>query len=924
MTLVLTPDGPGTTVTVRDSGGGLRSAPRGASGLIGQFRSGPVGVATLALSKAGARAIYGDPSDQFEASMCLDDLYAEFEPPVMNVRVTDGQEVVSAGHTLWDRNPNRSFMHRTAQTARGTFATVVPDSGGKWAGSRRAQVGDETNAAGIATAVTSTTTFATGLTLTSLADVYAAGSLYIENDASSPYTIYSNTTAGVLTIEGEFSADAQNGTGTLTGKWYITRGFSADEECCIVVGQDPQPGKRFALSQQRRYDKDDFTWEQVIATGPLSLDGEDSSIGWTSAWDANWPKDWGDPIIDFTTAYTGANVERKFPCNFSEIPTVLTESGNKTVVTYQWYRWSAETGNTGNPYVESVVPTSPDDVTTHTITVDFTAATTVNITWTLPDGNTFTSTGVTIGSVHSPGHALLAKVHVVAGAVGAVSGDTLTIECEPLLSDLTSREAYFYPVANTVDGTSTHRLLIASNTYNTLTVNYTSLIATYGAAVSTGASVTGTVDVATGTWVATQTLIFTLDGHAATTFTSPGGGKTNIAVIITELELQDTANLFSFTQDSTGTKLVVKSAQSLGTSSTVLVGAGSANSTFGFTATNSYSGTDGVPFRLEYKAPAWGGFDGGNTIANSVYTKALDTDDSAFEQFLGRNLGLVRIGAPSVFTAAVKNAVALFSAKVGFLGVVDFDTSVYDVATPGEAMIADMIGNETRCDYVEHYGPSALMLPNKKQTAFVVRSAMGAVMGIRARLANVGVDGERGLHIPAANVNEQGLIARADTLPYDIHTATRRLPVGLMNDAGIVCILKEGPNVYLWGDRMYSKGTTRDGRNYKVTARAVAYHIARDLHVTTRPFIFKTISQGRLGEVQVAIRGKLKQYWRDGWFADTNGLGFDDQVTVTLPKALNTAAEQQAGRVHVSVGFAPRSSIEDLLITITPDQVTVS
>jgi phage tail sheath protein FI len=192
-------------------------------------------------------------------------------------------------------------------------------------------------------------------------------------------------------------------------------------------------------------------------------------------------------------------------------------------------------------------------------------------------------------------------------------------------------------------------------------------------------------------------------------------------------------------------------------------------------------------------------------------------------------------------------------------------------------------------------------------------------MGIRSRLANKGVDGEKGLHIAAANNNVQGKLNLVRGLSDDLGRWTP--PIKLLNDHGIVPLLWDGGDVYMYGNRMYSEGRTPKGRRYTITERAVHYHIARDLFVTARPWVFKSISATRLGSVQSSLRTKLRTYWDDGWFSDHAGPDFDDQCSVLVPPDLNPASDLLEGMVTASISYRPRPAIEDLKVIITPTQL---
>jgi phage tail sheath protein FI len=177
------------------------------------------------------------------------------------------------------------------------------------------------------------------------------------------------------------------------------------------------------------------------------------------------------------------------------------------------------------------------------------------------------------------------------------------------------------------------------------------------------------------------------------------------------------------------------------------------------------------------------------------------------------------------------------------------------------------------------------------------------------------------MHIAAANNNSQGKLSpRVKGLPDSISRWSP--PIALLDSNGIVAIRWEGPDVFLYGNRMYSSGRTPASKRYTIAERAVYYHVSRDLFVTTRPFIFKSISVSRLSEIQRAIRDKMKAYWQDGWFSDHAGTAFGDQVQIAVPLDLNPPENLMEGRITATVQFRPRPALEDLHIIISPTELT--
>ena len=782
MSLVLIPDGPGTTVEVRDGQQGLPPAPRGSSAIMGQFSSGPVTHAALALNPASARVISGEPDDDFEGSLALDDLYSEDTPPVLIGRVTDGLEV-QAQFDIWDRNPDRSFLRHFARPERVPLATGKANNGGRWGGRKRVLVGTLDDITVDLTSNTIDISTSTELaSFTFLEDLLKDAEITLTGDTGGPYTVVESDVAGLVTIKGEFSQAVQDadGTGAIDGGWQIVLGHS--KELAIVIAQDSITKQEFSLTGQRKFDFD-ADWEITTSYDNLTLANSES-------------RPWIKTIVEGeksiyqieieTTFDPGGTTEAKLPANYCELPTDVTDA----TATFQWYRWNVGNTNTGDGYLGTMAAEDTSLVEPHTWDLTFTTATDFDVTLTWPDGSQETFAAGTVGVEYTTGHPQLSKFTVIAGGVAFVATDTLRIRAYPFPHDLAQREAFLYPIAVSADGDSNQRLRIASSTYNSVSVRSDlDLAGTYGAAAGTGATASGTVDLTAVSLGGGDTVIITPDSGTAITLTSAGSGP-GAAAIAVELNALDTNNVFTFEADPADTtKLKVTVNGSYGIASSLTFGAGTGHAALGLPTTGTVNGTDGKPARIEARWPMWGGYDGAAPAA-ARYIIAADVSDSIFKRWLTTNLGLVRVGTPGITDTSVKTALRLLVEKNGWMYIAEFAASLEASVTPGEAAIADMLSNESESDFVEHYFPSRYKVLNVARSKTVTRSHVGLVMGIRARLANVGIDGEKGMHIAAANNNPQGKLNRAVGLPDDLGGAAVggrwTPPVKLLNDHGIV------------------------------------------------------------------------------------------------------------------------------------------
>lgn len=914
MSLVLIPDGPGISVEVVDGRQGLPAAPRGSGAIMGQFPSGPTTKAALVLTRDKARLISGDPDDLFEGSLALDDLYSEYTPPVLIARVTDGNDLQARSY-LWDRDPSLSWTKFTGHVIddRAPMATVTAQNGGRWGGRKRVLVGLLNAVATDVTASTIDLSTASELEASMYKeDMLAGATLELEGDTGGPYEIVSNTTAGIATIKGEFSTEvlAADGSGDIDGQFRIV--LAHDKELSVVIGQDSILSSQFSLSALRKF-KSTSDWEVVSRYDNLELSTSDNRP-WVSTITEGELERYQ---IAVSSSYSGATVEEKLPCNFSEVPTSVSTN----TLTFQWYRWAVTTGN-GTGYITGVAPVDADSVEPHIYRLTFTAATTYDLTVEWADGTVQELAAAHLMGAFEPDHPQLTEFTITAGGTAFTAGDVVTLRVNTLPLDLYKREAFIYPKA--VGTGAGKRSRIVSNTYNSVTIRSDLDFADFDSAVGASPTVTGTASLAAVTFTIGNTLILTPDGGAPVTLTSTTG-PTGAANIVAHLTALDTAGKFVFSVYNTN-YLRIQLAGSYGSQSSIAVGNGTSDAQFGLTNGDVEYGTDAVPFRIEARWPMCGGYDGAAPAA-ARYALALDLSNSVFKCHMNTNLGLVRLGIPGLTTAVSSagiDAALLFCAANGWIHVVDTPTSLETLSDPGEAAV-DYLLTQVESDYRQWRFPSRLKYLNTAGTKIVTRSSAGQVIGRYALLANVGIDGERGMHIAAANNNAQGALSpRAKGLPDGVGRWSP--PIGLMDSNGIVPILWDGPNVYMYGNRMFSSGRTPAGGRYTITERAVYYHVARDLFVTARPVVFKSISARRLGEVTSMLRDKMRPYYNDGWFSDQGGtkLGFEDQVTVEVPASLNPPADLQEGRVRAAINFTPRPAIEKVSIILAPTQISGS
>lgn len=902
--------GAGTQVRVLASSKSILPLLYVNAAVVGVFRSGPVGKAVrLVDGEPDYRRIYGGLTQSSQAPLACEQFYqaAEGAGELTVLRVTDGSEI-KARVPVYDRRVSLSVLEQQGADRMPTLITTLrAHNGGRWGGRRLIAAGDVT----IGSAITGQTINIGG---TWLKDQLAGATLRLPNDdAAWSSTVTGNTTAGVLTIQGEFSAAILAGS---DGRWSLeltnTHELTGKPEqlALELTDGDERPGTEWSAYAYR---------DAVLAGSWTDLAmGSSSSNYWHDAIDDDARNYAVSLDADTWTGDPDDALQR--PANYAEIP-APGASVTATSLRFQIVRWQVTTGDT-DAYLDTVNDvTWGSDPRPCTITLTWSNATTAAVTVSLPDGGTITGMpALTLGTPYTAQHAWLPGFTIRAGTTAPDASDVHTITVRPLPAGLANKGAWLYPAAAPSEGNVRTRYRVVSNTYDTVTVasgaDLTAVCTAPGAPVLT-VPTAGDYDCSGSN----LTLILSIGGTAAITLTETLSGAsetaTALAAELNALELtragSAAAKVFQFGV-SVDDELTITALQDFGPEAVITVGAGTLNTALGLTnGDTSDPGETPTIARLQWRQELGGGYDGIASLASSDYEAAWSVVSSPLNALLAERVGGIRYAMPGVTTAAAQRAMMAYAEAAGGRA---YPAIPADQVTEGAAIAwhAANLGSAgvggSALDYSPTIWPSFGVMPSPYGAGNYTQAVIGAVLGRAARKAAR----EGGPHVAAA-----GPDVDVGAVFVDLPTSGP-LNNEQLNGYGLIELRQRGGSIYPFGDRIPGLG----GRLWLHRELAID-HVARILLTQTESLVFRKIDAETLALAKVMVRQLLQPLFAAGWFDDAGGtaLTFEQQVEIKCDATNNPPAEREAGNLHVSVAFLIVGTAERVIFTVNPNGVSV-
>jgi hypothetical protein len=898
--------GPGVQVREVTPAKPIQAGPLGSTLLVGAFRRGPVAeLVDLTGGLPDYRRQLGGLSQDSEAPLAAEHFYSVGVGAghLYAYRVTDGSEV-KASINLYNRDVDRGILERAeAVKAPTVVLELTAHNGGRWGGRRKRQAGDIGT---IASAVSGATV---NLGITPLKDAWKGAILTFPNDDSATeYLITGNTTAGVFTVSGSFTAATLAGTdGRFRLELENAHELTGNLEALAVEVQDGGEGSTtFSLSAYTD-GLASKAWENVDldATGDrywfdtITTDRVDN-------WELGSAADnfTGDPADPY-----------QLPANFAEIPAPAGVDAN--ALTFQVIRWTSS--GTGNPYLDTVndVTWGADPIPC-TITITFTGATTYTVGVELEDGGTVTGLpGGTTGVAYASQHAWLPGWTISAGAVAADATTRLVIYARPLPADLKGKGGYLYIAAGPSEGLDqSTRYRVVSNDHETVTLANGVDLEADGVLAPSAPTMTGTTAGPFALNAATLTLIYSVGGSGPYTLTeSLGGAAETTTALAADLNAQElaragsaAAKLVAFTV-SAADKLIVTALQDFGGSATITLGSGTLNAVVGFTNGQAASGTNATIARLQWRQELGGGYDGLASVTADDYAAAWDLGASPLNDLDIVNTGVIRAAMPGITDADAQAAAIQWAYEHNAV----FYAEIPDTVTTEAGAVAWHKANlaiGAPQDYAPAVWPSYCLVKSPYGSGLYTCPVIGLVLG---RTAKIAVEAS-GYHQAGA-----GTTALLSPIAKDLPTQDRRLNSELLGGYGLIEIRKRGPRIFIFGDRIAGDG----GRPF-LHERLTRSHIGRTLLVNTEALVFRQINAVTFTEVKRQIRALFTSWWLSGWFDDVDGPAFEDQVSIKVDASNNPTTERDLGNLHADIGFQVVATAERVIFQIGPRGVSAS
>jgi len=909
-TFVYGPQAGGAGVRVFRRDASIPSMPGafGSSVAIGAFRKGPVGVV---LHQGGADDVN---------RVRKDDLIVEDPTPLAvrhffdagkgsgvlaTLRVTDGNER-AASLRLFDRYVDTTVRALAPDTrTNGTVGQLDAASPGTWAGKGLEYGGSVADGAAAETGPT----FATGSI--AFAKDELKGGVFTLTGHTREWAITGNTAVGVVTVQGDFVAEAL---AAVPIRWHVSvpsvryDGTKSDLTVRLRDGsQNPDLSFGVVLSE----DGGEYSLPKLLE---LSLDSDDTR---------HWQKTIDELLrqheqweVDAADVFAGDPVLAHLkPANFAEIPFPGGVSGN--TVKLETFRYK-RTG-TGEGYIARTAFTVGSAVKPHYLVLTFTDAThyTVEaydfndmaIAEDLPAGEVAVAYGPP--EPHLSGHT------VTAAGAAHVEGDTITIFCRVLPTDLKARKAWLYPnaFASTHTGSKdvTQRFRVTKVTQNadgsqTLTLGLNDDLA--GIAVPPG--LPQAVGTTSGTYAnnAIKTVMCSLEvdgvisGVAINVSTAGTGGATDTATqeaaaINAALAAEPRVEAFVHTDDAGLEYVGLRATAAWGNygpnASIVVDKDGTINTIIGFSAAadTEEEGENPTTCRVEYEQPLTGGIDGHHDLADEDYTSsAFDLEDSPLLDLPQYNLGLITLFAPGQYGGDIQDAAQAFCERHGFW----WNGTVQSTITTEQS--AGKWQRDNLSSFLEHGWltfPSYCDLadnPFGGSTAYQA-DMMGLITGLEA---NLSVRRKGYQKAPAgADLRLDGWVRRLTT---DATDDPNPMNDAILNGYGIRTIMHQGSSIYLFGDE--APGLNGKGTIWVHKAKSIL-HLVAEIRANMYQYVYEVVDDDLRKKVVSALRSIFRPHHKDGWFKGTGE--FDSDVQIVANDTNNPPEVQALGKVVATCTF---------------------
>jgi hypothetical protein len=821
------------------------------------------------------------------------------------LRITDGAEVLPS-YTLYASSNGRYLLSGpvvdpTWDEQKVPILTLAAKNGGRWAG--RLRCIDGLMPTSVAASLTNTT-LTTGITM--LVNEYAGATLSLDGVTTLTYTVLSNTTAGVVTVQA-------------SSQMLTDMGASVDRNYRLFLpNTTTQLGDRKGLQMLWKDSSQDPTTMfglEVWLDGTKILDESDLSMDPNNA---NYVvnkinRNTSNKEVVATAVYASGGYDNtKFPFDLQSDVMALSGSQFTVPILFETSRVTGG-GPVGNGIVTDVTIPANARVRRHQLTLTFNGGGTFDVAIASPSYLTIEVIGaVTPGTPYVASSPYTVGFTVRTGTVAFNVGDVITLDVIPLPTDLATGDGLlvntkFYPDRVTNPNTSHY---VSANTADTVTVVGTpaagtaatrgeiasSADITFPFVVTTGVNdaITAStdIDVTPIAIVLAQDLV----GYASAELLAieingkwvAGGGTGAIAVGTTLTATTGRITIGSVTSYAAGT---------VGYDNWVDIDV-VANSIYAttFLVAGTYRGIPGTTWFAQGRLEFAGGYDG-DTPANADYIAAANVNTSLVRNLLKMNTGLVKLATPGVTAAAVQTAWITLAEAANQPYRAEFTAAT----TTEQGAVAFLLDSLGRSDFLQIAFPSyGYSLDPRGGSTLVERSRTGKIFGMEARTAaEFG-----GYHKAAAGVEAVLEGDKGDRLEG------ADLDEGLLNRYGIQPIKPYNAGYIVWGDRLpfehqeWTWKHQREQMSYYENVLAVAYNwlIFAINDKETQDFVYPTLADF------------FYKRWKN---RELRGDKFSDACVIKIDSENNTDATRAAGELNAEIELNLADTVEKFRITVS-------
>ena len=322
----------------------------------------------------------------------------------------------------------------------------------------------------------------------------------------------------------------------------------------------------------------------------------------------------------------------------------------------------------------------------------------------------------------------------------------------------------------------------------------------------------------------------------------------------------------------------------------------------GFVAGSTY-GTPGKLALLEVQQPCWGGYDGA-APPDSAYQAALATDRfGPLYWTQGGGYGAIQLAIPDKTTTAIQQAAEATAAALNLF----FHVLVPNTNNTSQA-IRDYVNTTVgRSDFAGVFVPSFVTILDPDKTAKQIDVPnTGMVMGRIAKLAR----NSRHYVDPAAGIDKGVDFPLIVTLPID----ETNFDLEVLTPNGINSIVKRRGRYIPWGCR-----TIGNSKTFRwLTHRLQTSQIEHDLQDNMDLFVFRLNDPSLWAELSVITTEYMLPIYRAGAFKGRTPF---EAFQIKADDENNPVSEQEAGNVHLDLGFIMKDPAERVVIGVYPNQI---